>query len=95
MNNVKRNIIGVWCAWCALGFTRGVQSYNYFFPKWNTNKVPLYSDKIVWGFWGALYYANPFFAPFNLYKEMYRLEVNIRGLEDEKNTDYYKSVSIN
>jgi len=37
-------------------------------------------------------YANPGLLPFSVYKEMYRLEVNIRNLEDEKTTSYYNNL---
>jgi hypothetical protein len=37
---------------------------------------------------------NPGFLPFVVYKEIYRLEVNLRGIEDEKNSYYYNKIFI-
>ena len=81
-------------AWPVLGFNRGVNSYNYNYVK---NRLyihsnPFYIDKVIWGIAGTLFYINPFTFFFVLYKEVYRLEVNLRGIEDEKNTDYYNEV---
>jgi hypothetical protein len=52
----------------------------------------LYTNKITYGFMGTLFYINPFLVPIKLYKELYRLEVNIRGLESEKKSDYYNEL---
>lgn len=52
----------------------------------------LYISKGQQGLLGIFLYTNPFLVPFILYKEMYRLEVNIRGLEEEKKTDYYNTI---
>ena len=94
-NSIKNGVrfIAMW-AWPVLGFYRGLNSYNYNYVK---NKLyrhsnPFYIDKIVWGAVGTLIYLNPITFFFVLYKEVYRLEVNLRGLEDEKNTDYYNEV---
>ena len=94
-NSIKNGVrfIAVW-VWPVLGFNRGLNSYNYNYVK---NKLyrhsnPFYIDKIVWGAVGTLIYLNPITFFFVLYKEVYRLEVNLRGLEDEKNTDYYNEV---
>lgn len=90
MNSIKSKIkIAIIGSWITLGFKRGINSYDYFNSK---NKVPLYLDRFIWGIGGVFCYVNPIFVPRNLYKEMYRLEVNIRGIEDEKNTYYYNSV---
>jgi len=94
-NSIKNGVrfIATW-AWPVLGFYRGLNSYNYNYVK---NKLyrhsnPFYIDKVVWGVVGTLIYLNPITFFFVLYKEVYRLEVNLRGLEDEKNTDYYNEV---
>ena len=44
-----------------------------------------------YGFLGIACYFNIFLG-FNIPKELYRLEVNMRGLEDEKNKPYYRKV---
>jgi hypothetical protein len=96
MNNTKR-IIGLIpiLGWPSLGFIRGLNSYDY---NYSNNKIykpptrPLYLDKVVWGVGGMLWYLNPVGAFLGLYKEVYRLEVNLRGLEDEKKTAYYNEV---
>jgi len=76
-------------SWTMLGFRRGLQSYDYH----HKSKEPyLYISKGQQGFLGIFLYLNPLLAPFHLYKEMYRLEVNLRGLEEEKKTDYYNRI---
>ena len=73
--------------WAGLGFIRGINSYNYY-----NNKPYMYSSSFMHGIFGVLIYVNPVFLPFTTYKEFYRLEVNIRGLEEDKKTDYYNEV---
>jgi len=99
MNNTKRTIgLITIIGWPVLGFKRGVDSYNYHYSNnrlyrhSEKKKYPLYIDKSVWGVGGMLWYLNPVGLVFGLYKEVYRLEVNLRGLEDEKKTAYYNEV---
>jgi hypothetical protein len=97
---IKHSIIFIsTCAWGILGFKRGLNSYDHDYScrdklfqhsKKKTN--PFYIDKLGWGLAGTLTYINPCTFFFVLYKEVYRLEVNLRGLEDEKKTDYYNTV---
>ena len=75
--------------WSVLGFNRGLQSYEYTYHKSMHKEPYLYIHKGQHGFMGLFLYINPFLLPLTLYKEMYRLEVNLRGLEEEKKTDYY------
>jgi hypothetical protein len=99
MNNTKR-IIGLIpiLGWPSLGFKRGLNSYDYnysnnkLYRNSEKEKSPLYLHKIAWGVGGIFWYLNPATFLFVLYKEVYRLEVNLRGLEDEKKTDYYNEV---
>jgi hypothetical protein len=71
-----------------LGFHRGVQDYNY-----RNKKTPyLYSSSFLSGLLGAFFYINPFFCVITIPKELYRLEVNIRGMEDEKKGDEYNRI---
>jgi hypothetical protein len=62
--------------WSSLGFIRGVNSYNY-----SHNKPYMYSSSFMYGMFGIMIYVNPVFLPFTIYKEFYRLEVNIRNLK--------------
>ena len=79
--------------WGLLGFNRGLNSYDYNHTKFKSNKETyLYISKGQQGLLGTFLYINPLFLPIHLYKELYRLEVNIRGLEDEKKTDYYNTI---
>lgn len=86
MNNHNKYIIGAITMWGGLGFKRGINSYS------SKNENSLYVDKFVLGVRGVIFYLNPFFIPYITYKEMYRLEVNLRGLEDEKKTKFYNEV---
>jgi hypothetical protein len=95
MNRIKINsrcLIGLWPL---LGFKRGMDSYDYNYSKnAAVMKKPnhLLIDKIGWGICSAGAYINPVTFLYVLYKEVYRLEVNIRGLEEDKKTDYYNEV---
>lgn len=84
-------------AWSALGFKRGIDSFNYIFSKNElyqiSEKEPLILDKTCWGIRGVIYYICPLFMFHALYKELYRLEVNVRGLEKEKKSKYYNVIS--
>ena len=80
--------------WGILGFNRGIDEYDYK-HKYNEyyKKKYFYTDRIFNGFFGSIVYINPAFVPLIIYKEIYRLEVNYRGLEDEKNNEnYYKII---
>ena len=73
-----------------LGFTRGTYSYNYSCNK--SKKQYFYFQKGCWGIFTAFAYLNPCTLIYLLYKELYRVEVNLRGLEYEKKSDYYNEV---
>ena len=90
MNRITQIII--FSSWGALGFKRGINSYDYSYNKKSHIKQPLYLEKGIWGLTSTVAYINPCTFFFILYKEIYRLEVNLRGLEDEKKTDYYNEV---
>jgi hypothetical protein len=100
MNNKIKSIAAITmvCGWPALGFKRGLNSYDYnyshnkLYKHHEKAKHPFYLDKFAWGIISAIAYLNPVTGLFGLYKEVYRLEVNLRGLEDEKKTDYYNEV---
>jgi hypothetical protein len=92
-NIIPHCLIGIWPL---LGFKRGMDSYDYHHSKNNLyNKQqgpPLFINKIGWGIGSACAYMSPFTFFIVLYKEVYRLEINIRGLEEEKKKDYYNEV---
>ena len=79
-------------SWTLLGCKRGLQSYDYHYHKSTPKETYFYLSKGQQGFLGIFLYLNPLLFPFHLYKEMYRLEVNLRGLEEEKKTDYYNQL---
>jgi len=99
MNNTKIiiRLIPIF-GWPALGFKRGINSYDYnysnnkLYKHYEKAKHPFYLDKLAWGVGGTFLYLNPCTFLFVLYKEVYRIEVNLRGIEDEKKTDYYNEV---
>jgi hypothetical protein len=84
-------IMGI-SSWCGLGFIRGANSYTYNHNKFGKNQQYLYMYSMSHGFIGVLMYANPLLFPITASKEIYRLEVNLRNLENEKNTDYYNNL---
>lgn len=77
-----------------MGFTRGLNSYDYNYTKFKSihKETYLYISKGQQGLLGIFLYINPLFLPISLYKEMYRFEVSMRGLEEEKKTDYYNNM---
>jgi hypothetical protein len=81
-------------SWTLLGFKRGLNSYDYNYDKFKSIKKDpyLYISKGQQGLIGIFLYINPLFLPINIYKEIYRLEVNIRGLEEEKKSEYYNII---
>jgi len=79
-------------SWGGLGFIRGVNSYKYTQEKSYKKEAYLYTSSVMHGFVGSLMYVNPIFLPFFIYKEIYRLEANIRDLELEKNSRYYNEL---
>jgi hypothetical protein len=98
-NNIKNAamFITLW-SWPALGFYRGLNSYNYnysnnkLYDKYFEKPRPLYIDKAAWGLVGTFCYLTPGFCFIAAYKEIYRLEVNLRGIEDEKKSAYYNRI---
>jgi hypothetical protein len=90
MNNIKGTIrVITICGWPILGFKRGINSYNYHhlhdkLSDSSENKKYFYTDAFMWGVGSTLAYLNPIFCFITIGKEIYRLEVNLRGLEDEK-----------
>jgi hypothetical protein len=90
--NIKYSAIIGCTSWCGLGYYRGINSYKYNLNKYDIKKKYFYSDSIIYGFSGVLLYVNPVFLPFIIYKELYRVEVNVRNLQDEKNSEYYNNI---
>jgi len=88
--------------WFALGFYRGTKDYEYDYKnqciqyeknkKYNEKPQYLYSSCMGVGLFGSLLYVNPFLFPFIIKKELYRLEVNIRGLDEERDKKYYYDI---
>lgn len=90
--------ISIFTGWSILGFRRGLQQYDYRYNKnkndsfYEKKETYLYSTKLLTGLLGTFIYINPIFL-FNIsLKEIYRLEVNARNIEDEKNTNYYNEL---
>lgn len=81
--------------WIGLGCYRGVKLYNYTYNKYETdknNENPYFYARCFYaGLFGGFVYVNPFILPITISKEIYRLEVNIRGLNEEKDKhSFYK-----
>jgi hypothetical protein len=96
--NIRKSlpVIG-YTSWCFLGFVRGVNSYTYnnnYNNKHGIQKDYVYLHSVCYGFFGMIVYFNPILLPFSLYKEIYRAEVNLRSLENEKTTGAYNNVLI-
>jgi hypothetical protein len=92
--NYKHKIaIASYTLWCGLGFKRGLNAYEYSHNnKYNKNECFIYSNSIIDGIFGVIMYANPILFPLTLHKELYRLEINIRNLENEKKSSYFNEL---
>jgi hypothetical protein len=81
--------------WSILGFKRGIDAYDYSFNKkyikHNADNY-FYTTKLLCGIGGVFLYINPVCIPAVLCKEIYRAEVDIRGLEAEKKKDFYNEI---
>jgi hypothetical protein len=75
--------------WTLIGFKRGINEYDY---NYKNHKNYLYSAKFWYGCYGMLTYMNPMLLFITIPREIYRLEVNIRNLEDHKNGKKYNTV---
>ena len=88
-------IIAATVGWGSLGFCRGLNEYDYKYAKNKKNgkqKTYLYSGKFTGGLIGCIFYLNPLLFIVTIPKEIYRLEVNLRGIEYEKTTDRYNEI---
>jgi len=62
-----------------------------------TNSQPIkptkfYVTGVFRGFVGVLLYLTPVTGPLCIIKELYRAEINIRKLDDEKKSKYYNEI---
>jgi hypothetical protein len=73
-------------SWSGLGFYRGTQHYKYRTEYYKRNYF--YSDAFIMGLFGTTLYSAPPFCFFMIYKELQRLETNIRHLEIKDVVDY-------
>jgi hypothetical protein len=95
--NYKGIIIPSLIAWSALGFKRGAHYYDYNYNKkygHNKDESYFYTYKILYGGMGAFLYVNPVCIFITIPKEIYRLEVNMRNMEKEKQSDFYNNILL-
>lgn len=94
-------IITINSLWCSLGLYRGGQKYDYEYKQIKyyeykqikyERKQYLYVYKFNNSIRYGIYYMFPLLFPFILSKEIYRLEVYLRKLENEKNKIYYYEI---
>jgi hypothetical protein len=99
----KKSGIFILSSWVSLGFYRGSKFYGHDYKKdciryeerknnkYYTVDKPqyFYTHCVGYGLFGVLLYANPITVVAIIPKEIYRLEVNIRGLNEEKEKDKY------
>lgn len=89
----NRKILLIASSWSLLGFKRGMDSYDYSHKKAvKSRESYLYSSKIFYGLIGGIAYINPILCGIIIPKEIYRFEVYIRNLEEDKKTDYYNEL---
>jgi len=76
--------------WGGLGFYRGMMDYQHDVT--HIECPPMYISQLYYGVIGTMCYLNPCFLVIFIPKELYRLDVNLRGLEHEKTTDKYNKL---
>ena len=87
-------------SWGLLGFYRGIQLYDFRHeedmkkylqnPKRYDKPCDFYSHKLGVGMFATIVYIFPFVCVFPAIKELKRLEINLRSLEEEKKkSEYY------
>lgn len=74
-----------------LGFYRGVRDYSWKHSR-NNNQEYFYSSAIGYGLMGTCIYLCPLLIFQNISKELYRAEINLRNMENLKNSDYYNEL---
>ena len=75
--------------WFGLGVYRGANLYNFWNKYENDHNKKInyyYSECANWAIIVGTVYLIPPVIPFVFRKEIYRLEVNLRNLTEEKNT---------
>jgi len=106
LTNKQKVFLGLYSAWTTLGFRRGYLHYKYKYEQqtkkylenkdkpYATNPGPFYYTNAALEsfFGGGIVYINPFFLPFTIFKELKRLEINLRNLEEEKKKSSYYEV---
>ena len=74
-------------------YKKSNRNYDYTFRY--EKPYYFYSLSSLYGLFGTVMYVNPFTTPFMVIKEVYRLEINMRGELDElKNKDEYYRVLL-
>ena len=89
MNKIKYSLAIMGGGWGGLGFIRGINSYTY---NYNKHESYLYSKSLFHGIFGLFIYIHPIILPYTIYKEVYRLEIDMRNIEDEKKTSFYNNL---
>lgn len=93
-------------AWGALGFYRGVNYYNYDYEEslkkyedYKNNNSYIYEKpedyyvgRLAYGIMSSAMYVIPVMCIFPAIKELYRLEINLRGKEEKKKTREYNDI---
>jgi hypothetical protein len=91
-----KTALAVYSSFALLGVYRGIRSYNYDFEIYRqmhmqNNKTYLYTGAAIRGAMYGILYTCPILNLFIISKEIYRLEVNLRGMQEEmENREYYE-----
>lgn len=89
MNYKKSLLIFGVSSWAALGFYRGTVDYEY---NRLYNEPAMYTNMVVRGLHGSMLYLFPVTISIMMYKELYRLEINLRNIASEKYGDFYNKL---
>ena len=90
---IAKIVAGV--SWVSLGFYRGTRSYEYEVNKYAKHNTPvedLYCGTFLYGVAGVFLYVFPPFSLIMIPKEIFRLEVNLRGLDHLKKSSSYSDL---
>ena len=82
-------------------YNEKMNKYNDDLEKYNKEilKKPVLQNKfyitsIIYGLYGSLFYIAPIPGIFYFFKEIYRTEIYLRNMDDEKEKEYFNTLEL-
>lgn len=74
--------------------TKKYPNIHFRVPKKIDKPQKYYTSTLVYGLYGSMMYFTPYPGLMFFVKEIYMLEINLRGLNDAKKTSYYNLLEV-